>query len=289
MDNSSSSKMKSITDNEITDQRWGKVVYEYDPAFVDNSHKLIINGDDFGMSKSINTAIIKSFENSLISSTSLITNMPGFKHAEHLIHTNKFLPGNVGIHINLTEGYPLTEKIKKCKRFCDEHGVFIYKRKQPIFLLTTDERIAVYQEIRAQINKIFLSHISPTHLDSHHHIHTEWGISKIVIELAKEFGIRKMRLCRNMGKDDNAFKRIYKSAFNFYLKNKLGIGGSHFFGEINDLVKMEKQIPQGKVIEIMTHPHFDDHGNLVDSDKKDLHIKLNPLLLSSNKISYKDL
>ena len=215
--------------------------------------------------------------------------MPGFKHAEHLIHTNKFLPGNVGIHINLTEGYPLTEKIKKCKRFCDDDGVFIYKRKQSIFLLTTNERIAVCKEIRAQINKIFISDVTPSHLDSHHHIHTEWGISKIVIALAKEFGIRKMRLCRNMGKDTNAFKRIYKSAFNFYLKNKLGIGGSDFFGEINDLVKMKKQIPPGKVIEIMTHPHFDDHGNLVDRDKKDLHTKLNPLLLSSNKISYKDL
>ena len=98
-----------------------------------------------------------------------------------------------------------------------------------------------------------------------------------------------MRLCRNIGKDSNVFKRIYKTAFNYYLKSKLCIAGSHFFGEINDLMKMEKQIPQGKVIEIMTHPHFDDSGNIVDSDKKDLHTKLRTLVMASNRISYKDL
>ena len=289
MDNGSSAKMNAILGNGVSDLHWGKVVYQYIPSFVDYSHKLIINGDDFGMDTSINTAVIKSFENSLISSTSIITNMPGFRDAEHLIHTHELLHGNVGIHINITEGYPLTEDIKKCKRFCGEEGEFIYKRKESIFLLTANERNAVNKEIRAQINKIFLSGIRPSHLDSHHHIHTEWGISKIVIQLAKEFGIRKMRLCRNMGGDTNAFKRIYKSAFNFYLKSKLEIAGSHFFGEINDLVKMEKQIPQGKVIEIMTHPRFDVHGTIVDSDMKDLHAKLSPLLHASNKISYKDI
>ena len=289
MDNGSFAKMNAITGNGVSDLRWGKVVYQYIPSFVDHSNTLIINGDDFGMDTSINTAVIKCFEDSLISSTSIITNMPGFKDAEHLIHTHELLRGNVGIHINLTEGFPLTEGIKKCKRFCGEEGEFIYKRKESIFLLTATEQNAVNKEIRAQINKIFLTGIRPSHLDSHHHIHTEWGISKIVIQLAKEFGIRKMRLCRNMGRDTNAFKRIYKSAFNFYLKNKLEIAGSHFFGEINDLVKMEKQIPQGKVIEIMTHPRFDIHGNIVDSDLKDLRAKLSPLLHASNKISYKDI
>lgn len=92
-----------------------------------------------------------------------------------------------------------------------------------------------------------------------------------------------------MGKDQNSFKRIYKSAFNFYVRSKLGIGGSHFFGEVNGFVKMKNQIPKGKIIEIMTHPRFDDHGNIVDSDFKDLKRKLHPFLHISNRISYKDL
>lgn len=149
MDNGSSAKINATIHNEATDMCWGKVVYESIPAFVDYSHKLIINGDDFGMDSSINTAVIKSFENLLISSTSLITNMPGFKDAEHLIHTNKVLDGNVGIHINITEGDPLTDEIRKCKRFCNKEGVYNNKREQPIFFLTTQEKNAVYKEIKA--------------------------------------------------------------------------------------------------------------------------------------------
>jgi len=154
--------------------------------------------------------------------------------------------------------------------------------------LTSDEKNAIYKELKAQINKSVDSHISPSHLDSHHHIHTEWGISKIVIQLAKAFGIHKMRLCRNMGRDRNRFKKIYKNAFNFYIKTKLGIKGSHFFGEINDLVKMQKKIPAGKIIEIMTPPRFDNNGALVDYDLNCLQGKLS-LFRSSNKISCKDL
>ena len=287
MDKDSLIKFTSLP-NDVQEYHWGRVVLDNAPSFIDFSHKIIINGDDFGMNTSINTAVIKSFENSLISSTSIITNMQGFKDAVHLFHANKYLPRNVGVHINLTEGFPLTEPIKKCKRFCNKEGLFIHKRKQPIFLLTSEEKSAVYKEIKAQISKTFDSHISPSHLDSHHHIHTEWGVSKIVIQLAKEFRIHKMRVCRNMGKDHNSFKKIYKTAFNFYLKSKLGIKGSHFFGEINDLVKMQKQIPAGNIIEIMTHPRFDDNGTLVDYDLNCLQRKLTPLL-SSNKISYKDL
>jgi len=59
--------------------------------------------------------------------------MEGFKDAVHLFHANKYLQENVGVHINLTEGYPLTEEIKKCKRFCNEYGLFIHQRKQSYF------------------------------------------------------------------------------------------------------------------------------------------------------------
>ena len=62
MDHSSSAKMKAIMGSEAIDLKWGKVVYEYIPFFVDHSHKLIINGDDFGMNNSINTAFIKSLK-----------------------------------------------------------------------------------------------------------------------------------------------------------------------------------------------------------------------------------
>ena len=42
---------------------------------------LIVNADDFGMSAAVNKAILKAFQEKLISSTSIMANMPGFDEA----------------------------------------------------------------------------------------------------------------------------------------------------------------------------------------------------------------
>jgi predicted glycoside hydrolase/deacetylase ChbG (UPF0249 family) len=38
--------------------------------------KIIVNADDFGMSAEVNRAIVEAFENNVISSTTLMANMP---------------------------------------------------------------------------------------------------------------------------------------------------------------------------------------------------------------------
>ena len=40
--------------------------------------KIIVNADDFGMRAEVNQAIVDAFEQRLISSTTLMANMPGF-------------------------------------------------------------------------------------------------------------------------------------------------------------------------------------------------------------------
>ncbi len=50
--------------------------------------KLIINADDFGMTKSINYGIIDAFKDGTISSTSMMMNMPGVDHAISLMKEN---------------------------------------------------------------------------------------------------------------------------------------------------------------------------------------------------------
>ena len=70
------------------------------------SRKIIVNADDFGMSAEANRAIVEAFENNVISSTTLMTNMPGFEEACELAHRRRLL-GKIGLHLNLTSGYPL--------------------------------------------------------------------------------------------------------------------------------------------------------------------------------------
>ena len=211
--------------------------------------------------------------------------------AIRLIQGHPYLPGRVGIHLNLTEGYPLSGAIRGCKRFCHPDGHFIYDRQQSLFYLSTREQNAVYEELEAQLEKVMSAGILPSHLDSHHHIHTEWAIVKLVARLGRTHGIRKMRLTRNMGRQGSAPKRVYKELFNrWYLKGMSGLRAVDYFGDINDWqFFQDRHPPSGKNIEIMVHPLFDEKGELVDLDRKNLQAQLGPVVHHRNTISYTDL
>lgn len=159
--------------------------------------KLIINADDFGASENVNRAIVQAFQENLISSATIMTNMPGLEEACGLIERHD-LYGRIGIHLNLTEGYPITKKMSMCKKFCDANGKFKFQRNR-LFWLDKENKKIVYNEFEAQLNKLLDKNIIPTHIDSHHHYHTEWAIGKQVIRLAQKNNIGAVRLSRNCG------------------------------------------------------------------------------------------
>jgi hypothetical protein len=80
------------------------------------SRKVIVNADDFGLSAKTNRVIVEAFENSVISSTTLMTNMPGFEDACEFAHRHRLL-GKIGLHLNLTSGYPLSTPISNAPGF----------------------------------------------------------------------------------------------------------------------------------------------------------------------------
>ncbi len=241
--------------------------------------QFIVNADDFGKSKELNSAILKSFSTGLIHRTSLMTNMSDFDDAVKIVHANSSLKNNTGLHINLSEGYPLTNKIKDCKRFCSAEGHFIYKRKQPIFFLSTDEKEALRDEIKAQMQKAIDAGIYPSHVDSHHHVHTEWGISRVLFLVLKEFNIQNIRGSRNMGTNNKRLKSLYKKGFNYYLKNISGYSSTDYFGSINDFIESNLSVSRhGKLVEIMVHPMYNNEGELVDDDWRNLANKLSTII-----------
>jgi chitin disaccharide deacetylase len=249
--------------------------------------EIIINADDFGYSAPVNEAIVKSFRQLLINSTSLMANMPGFEDAINQLRTNPFLSNRVGLHLNLTEGYPLSEEIKKCPRFCDASGAFVYKRRHPLFFLTAIEQKALYEEMKAQMEKMISAGIYPTHLDSHHHVHTEWAIVKLATRLGRVYGVPRIRLTRNMGRQEGYSRTIYKRILNRWLKRLAGITSTDYFGDTDDLsFLMRTKPPAGKSIEIMVHPKLNERGELVDYDQQDLQRKLIPIINDRNTISY---
>ncbi len=241
---------------------------------------VIINADDFGISSVVNRAILFSVEQGLVTSTSIMANMPGFEEAVSMEREYDVLRGRVGVHLNLTEGKPLTEPILGCGVFCDSDGSFFFKRERPLFRLGKPVRDAAYEELRSQLQRVVEMGIIPTHLDSHHHIHTEWAIAPLVCGLAKEFRIPRIRLTRNMGRPPSFLKRLYKAIFNrWHLGRQTGLHNTDLFGDIPDMLYEAKSgWPEGKNIEIMVHPLFNENGELVDMNQKPLQQALAPIL-----------
>ena len=80
--------------------------------------KLIMNGDDFGITRGVNAAMIDCFSKGYLSSTSMMVNMPAAKEASELMKAYPKL--SVGIHLNLTVGKPLTD----CPSLVKADGTF---------------------------------------------------------------------------------------------------------------------------------------------------------------------
>ena len=82
--------------------------------------QLIITADDYGMSSAVNKAIDKGIDCGIITSTNVMTNMPFYKDSVRLKNTD----ASIGIHWNLTCGYPVLSK-HEIKAFCKKMGNFI--------------------------------------------------------------------------------------------------------------------------------------------------------------------
>ena len=232
---------------------------------------IIVNADDFGMSSAINGAIVEAFQKGLVSSATIMANMPGFDEAVDLARRFGLLRC-IGLHLNITEGLAMTTAIRCCRRFCDEIGGF--RPRRTVLRLSREESAAVEIEIEAQVRACLARGLSVLHLDSHHHVHTEWAIGSAAIRVARRYGILAVRLSRNCGPGINVNHRIYKSIYNGRLR-VYGLAYTSFFGSASDVQTLLGRTCAN--IEIMVHPRRDANGVLVDLDGMDLQKKIRSL------------
>jgi predicted glycoside hydrolase/deacetylase ChbG (UPF0249 family) len=225
-----------------------------------SSRLIIVNADDFGMSSSVNQAVFLAFRNNWITRASIMANMPGFEEACEMARRHGWT-SRIGLHLNLSEGRPLSSHVASCARFCDEAGRF--RLKQRIFQLSVDERGAVQEEFQAQIDALSARRIQPSHLDSHNHYHTEWPIGTIAIRIAERNRIRSIRLTRNSGSGIDPVKRLYKTLFNARLRRR-DLAAVRYFGSIDDVsgVLASCMVP----VEVMIHPRVRADGLVTDMD-----------------------
>lgn len=248
---------------------------------------LIVNADDFGYSPAANDAILQSFDQGLISSTTIMANGAAFEEACALASRHD-LGRKIGIHMVLTEGETLTEDIKRLPKLCDGEGRFAFKRNRH-FALSPREMRALRAEFTRQIERCREGGLPLTHADSHHHVHTEFPVLLPMLPALRRGGLRHVRLSDNVRPAGRA-RRTYKSAFNLFLR-MAGFRTADFFCDLADLHRLRPWFGRDDVvIEVMVHPALAADGTLIDAGLKlPLKEALEEALASDRLVSYADL
>ena len=230
--------------------------------------KLIINADDFGLSKSITDGIVYGIKNEYITSTTLMANMEYTKYAVEEAIKNDL--DCIGLHINMTLGKPIIPN----EHLIDDDGNFL-KRKEQI----SNNNITyqdVYNEIKAQIarvNELSNNKIKIDHLDTHHFITMNDTIKKAVQDISKELDIP----VRNENNINARHPDVFYENFSLYDV------------DLNSIQKMlDKYKNKNIVLELLTHPgYIDDYTKNVTS-KIDRDIELDILKAARDSGMFRD-
>ncbi|WP_346247881.1 chitin disaccharide deacetylase, partial [Salmonella enterica] len=143
---------------------------------------LIVNADDFGLSKGQNYGIVEAYRNGVVTSTTALVNGEAIDHAAQL---SRELPAlGVGMHFVLTLGKPVSEMPGLTRDGL--LGKWIWQMAEED-TLPLDE---IAHELACQYQRfIDVFGSEPTHLDSHHHVHMFPQIFPIVARFAAQRGI----------------------------------------------------------------------------------------------------
>lgn len=246
--------------------------------------RLIVNADDFGLTRGVNAGVILAHLRGILTSTTLMANGEAFEDAVHQAHENPGL--GVGCHLVLVGG-PAIARREEIGRLAGPDGdlpetVGRLVKKLALGRVKQEELEA---ELRAQIRKIRAAGVQPTHVDTHKHTHLYPMVMKALVRVTSEFGIRAVRkpyedLRTLLGRERGgrrsggewgrsmaaAAARIGRGRFQ-RLAQANGLGtADYFFGlrwtgrlEVQQVLQLLERLPEGTT-ELMCHP------GLIDGD-----------------------
>jgi chitin disaccharide deacetylase len=166
--------------------------------------RLIVNADDFGLTRGVNRAIVEAHSNGVVTSATLMANAFACEDAIRLAKSASAM--SVGCHVVLVDGSPVSiaSRIPTLTDGADstsfEESIGRFGRRALLGRVDPNE---VEMEVTAQIQKLQSAGIQLSHLDTHKHAHIFPQILVPLLRAAKACGIRAIR---------NPFGRIAFSA-----------------------------------------------------------------------------
>jgi chitin disaccharide deacetylase len=156
--------------------------------------RLIINADDFGLTRGVNRAIVEAHERGVVTSTTLMANALAFDQAAELAKSDS--RWSVGCHLVLIDGEPLIDpgripclvSMKNGQSFRSSLAGFAARAF--IGQMDSDQ---IEAEATAQIRKLQTHGISVSHCDTHKHTHLFPVVLEGVLRAARTCGVRAIR------------------------------------------------------------------------------------------------
>ena len=233
---------------------------------------LVINADDLGFAPGVNRGIFDAHAAGTVTSASMMVTTPAFADAAERVRRDATTLG-VGLHLNLVVGAPLSSVPSLVD---PETGRFnpldAFVRRS---LAGQIDPVEVRRECEAQLQALVAAGITPTHIDSHRHLHAMPGILPVVAAVAHDAAIHVVRrpLDRISVLDPVASAKMlavhaaWRTALTGVAPAHRGLlaRAPHFRGiamqgapDIRDrLLATIDQLPIGAT-EIMVHPGYDD-------------------------------
>jgi len=157
--------------------------------------RLIVNADDFGLTRGVNRAILESHCDGIVTSSTLMANGQAFEDA--IAHAKSASRLSVGCHVVLVDGSPVLDGQQASTlfdqkaddgRFYDGLGAFALRAVSG--RVDADE---IEAEVTAQIRKLQSAGVSVSHLDTHKHTHILPQVLRALLRAARTCGVPAVR------------------------------------------------------------------------------------------------
>ncbi len=189
---------------------------------------MVLNADDLGMSDAVNAAIFSGIDAGWVTSVSVLARGPVFADAARRLVG---APVSVGVHLDATE-----------------------------FFRRGSEPAAIRAEWSAQLQRVLDTGLPVSHLDSHQHLHYRAPFRELLLDLARENGIARVR---RMGVPPGWW-RVRAQARAWLHNRHLPVTTDAFYS-LSSFIAAD--CPRHETIEIMLHPgnpHHADYPREVD-------------------------
>jgi len=177
--------------------------------------RVILHADDFGMNAAVNDGILRAFASGLLTSTSLLANAPyaadalrswrdlANRQAAGLLPStparqalgDSQRPFDLGVHLNLTQGRPLTGS-RYPRELLDDRGRFSAQERLFWRLLARGRRFrgAIHNELECQVQALLEHGVQPGHLNGHHYVEMMPTVAEVLPKLLDKFKIEVVRV-----------------------------------------------------------------------------------------------